>query len=478
VDGKEDRRVIKSKVDPDFPENSVVEVQQTYGNLDVLFARSKLNIEPSAAVSGLTSSFTPLDSISIEPAIDETKARGLARTEYQRLLNQVPDGPESQIRASEGNAPLETARLVVFDPKLVDAGEGRVRLAWLVQIGNAHLVIDANSGKTLYFYNDAPSVLIQRIFDFEDGTIAPSSPVLDDAVAAPNVTLGVDVGMARDNTKVVYNFLRASFNRDGFDDNDGDGPAGGSPFISYVRLPDLQNARWCPRPGQQCPAKDVMVYGIGYAAALDIVAHEIGHGVIEHEANLAYRGESGALNEAIADIFGALAEPEGPENWLIGENLPLHSAAHPLRNMRDPSALGFDPSKPLGTGNEGQPDNYAKLVKYNMVTQTGDPICKFSTDIVNGCVHFNSGIVDKAVWLLAEGGQNGDVTVQGIGRQKLGRMVYRTLVTGLTQTSGLGDFAAAMAQSCVDLTSTSVTTAADCNSTRAAFQSVGLVPTS
>jgi Zn-dependent metalloprotease len=281
VDGKEDRRVIKSKVDPDFPENSVVEVQQTYGNLDVLFARSKLNIEPSAAVSGLTSSFTPLDSISIEPAIDETKARGLARTEYQRLLNQVPDGPESQIRASEGNAPLETARLVVFDPKLVDAGEGRVRLAWLVQIGNAHLVIDANSGKTLYFYNDAPSVLIQRIFDFEDGTIAPSSPVLDDAVAAPNVTLGVDVGMARDNTKVVYNFLRASFNRDGFDDNDGDGPAGGSPFISYVRLPDLQNARWCPRPGQQCPAKDVMVYGIGYAAALDIVAHEIGHGVIE-----------------------------------------------------------------------------------------------------------------------------------------------------------------------------------------------------
>jgi Zn-dependent metalloprotease len=119
--------------------------------------------------------------------------------------------------------------------------------------------------------------------------------------------------------------------------------------------------------------------------------------------------------------------------------------------MRDPSALGFDPSKPLGTGNEGQPDNYAKLVKYNMVTQTGDPICKFSTDIVNGCVHFNSGIVNKAVWLLAEGGQNGDVTVQGIGRQKLGRMVYRTLVTGLTQTSGLGDFAAAMAQSCVIL---------------------------
>jgi hypothetical protein len=122
VSASEGVRALRSKADPDFPGSTVVEVQQTYGNLDVLFARAKVNVEPSAAVSGVTASFTPLKPIPVQPAISETTARALARAEYHKLLNQLPDSAEAQMRALEGNRPDETARLVVFDPKLVEAG--------------------------------------------------------------------------------------------------------------------------------------------------------------------------------------------------------------------------------------------------------------------------------------------------------------------------------------------------------------------
>ena len=67
-----------------------------------------------------------------------------------------------------------------------------------------------------------------------------------------------------------------------------------------------------------------MVYGEGYPAALDIVGHEMTHGMITVEANLTYANEAGAVNEALADVFGTLIEFEtnpGTANWVVGDKL-------------------------------------------------------------------------------------------------------------------------------------------------------------
>jgi Zn-dependent metalloprotease len=227
-----------------------------------------------------------------------------------------------------------------------------------------------------------------------------------------------------------------------------------------------------------------MVYGPGYAAALDVVGHEIAHGVIRYEADLHYLHESGAVNEAMADIFGALIEFQAKGNagnWLIGENLPGRSPAWPLRSMADPRLAdaagmprfrrdrGYD-----ARTNFGQPDFWTDYVRPT------DPICRALPLQDNGCVHFNSGILNKFAHLVAEGGTHRSVAVAGIGRTKLGRLAYRALTVHMHSSTGLQDAAEAFMLACADLARADPAgmTAADCRRVQQAAQAVGLeVPT-
>jgi Zn-dependent metalloprotease len=138
--------------------------------------------------------------------------------------------------------------------------------------------------------------------------------------------------------------------------------------------------------------------------------------------------------------------------------------------MSNPGALGFNKNLAFGNGNSGQPDSYDLLVRYQ------DAICRNTTDAWNGCVHFNSGIVNKAAWLMANGGTHAGSTVAGIGREKLARIVYRTLVVYLSQTSDLNTFATSAVQACSDLANGGITTLVDCDNVRSAFRAVGLTP--
>ena len=91
--------------------------------------------------------------------------------------------------------------------------------------------------------------------------------------------------MAFRNAGLVRDYFFLTFGRDGIDDNDGEGPAGGAVLESYVRYGRTQNAYWCTTKSYDCPKANAMVYGPGYAAAIDIVAHEMTHGVIAFEKN-------------------------------------------------------------------------------------------------------------------------------------------------------------------------------------------------
>ena len=85
-----------------------------------------------------------------------------------------------------------------------------------------------------------------------------------------------------------------------------------------------------------------MFYGQGYASADDVVGHEMTHGVISHNSDLFYWGQSGAINESLADIMGEIIDhrtrrPRGdsPAQLALGEDLPIGA----VRNMSNPPAV-------------------------------------------------------------------------------------------------------------------------------------------
>ena len=126
-----------------------------------------------------------------------------------------------------------------------------------------------------------------------------------------------------------------------------------------------------------------------FSLALDVIGHELSHGVIEHTAQLVYRGQSGALNESIADVFGALTQQHAQgitateADWLIGEGLFTDTVqGQALRSMSEPGTAYDDPA--LGTDPQpGHMDDYS------------------DTEEDYGGVHINSGIPNRAFYLAA-----------------------------------------------------------------------------
>ncbi|MFN8078017.1 MAG: M4 family metallopeptidase [Kineosporiaceae bacterium] len=127
----------------------------------------------------------------------------------------------------------------------------------------------------------------------------------------------------------------------------------------------------------------------GFARSLDVVGHELAHGVTQFTSGLIYQGESGALNEHFSDVFGtaitqwAAGEKPHEADWLIGDEImgpelygeALRSMAHPGTAYDNP-ILGKDP----------QPANYAD---------------RYTGSADNGGVHINSGIANRAFYLVA-----------------------------------------------------------------------------
>ncbi|MEJ2716916.1 MAG: M4 family metallopeptidase, partial [Deltaproteobacteria bacterium] len=159
-----------------------------------------------------------------------------------------------------------------------------------------------------------------------------------------------------------------------------------------------------------------MVYGDGDGAVftrftidLDIIAHELTHGVTQYTARLRYRFQSGALNESFSDVFGSLCKQRvlkqkaKDADWLIGENV-LIGEEYALRSMKAPgTAYQNHPT----IGDDPQP---ATMDDYLVLDPSED----------HGGVHFNSGIPNHAFYLTA-------VDLGGYAWEKAGRIWYRTL---------------------------------------------------
>lgn len=182
-----------------------------------------------------------------------------------------------------------------------------------------------------------------------------------------------------------------------------------------------------------------MVYGKDYASADDVVAHEMTHGVTEHESNLIYFNQSGAINESFSDIWGEFVDlTNGGGNdspsvkWFMGEDLPLGK----IRDMSDPTEFG-DPDRIRSP-------NY------------------WNHECDNGGVHINSGIGNKTAYLMTDGGSFNGKNITGIGIEKVAKIFYEAQTNLLTSGNDYNDLAVALQQACTNLIGTTGITASDC----------------
>jgi len=216
----------------------------------------------------------------------------------------------------------------------------------------------------------------------------------------------------------TFDYYKNVFNRNSYDDRG----AALKSTVHYGR--NYNNAFW---NGSQ------MVYGDGdgttfipLSGSIDVVAHELTHAVTDFSSDLIYQNESGALNEAMSDIFGTLVEFYDNNNpdYEIGEDIYTPGVQNDaLRSMSDPAKYN-------------DPDHYSK--RY---TGTSD----------NGGVHINSGIINKAAYLLAKGGTHYGVTVPGIGNDKVSAIYYRANTVYLTASSTFSQARATLVQAAADL---------------------------
>jgi Zn-dependent metalloprotease len=233
----------------------------------------------------------------------------------------------------------------------------------------------------------------------------------------------VAVNEAYDYSGTTYDFYKTLFNRNSLDDR-------GMTLISSVHLGhNYNNAFW---NGEQ------MAYGDGdgvvfirFTKSLDVVGHELTHGVVTHTSNLDYKNESGALNEHFADVFGSLIkqwkkkQTAAKADWLIGPDIMgPGTTAKSLRTFKAGPAYVNDPH--LGT------DPQPKHLKD-----------KYMGTADSGGVHINSGIPNHAFFLAA-------TAIGGNAWEKAGRIWYRTLVA-LNQTSDFKQMVAMTLQSAAAL---------------------------
>lgn len=225
----------------------------------------------------------------------------------------------------------------------------------------------------------------------------------------------VTVNEAYDGLGATYDFFMEQFSRNSIDDE-------GMELNATVHFgQNYDNAFW---------NGEWMVFGDGdgelfnrFTIALDVIGHELTHGVTQDEANLRYTLQPGALNESISDIFGSLIkqyqlqQAADQADWLIGAGLLTNQVnGVALRSMREPGTAYDDPV----LGKDPQPGHMKNYVR---------------TFEDNGGVHINSGIPNHAFYLAA-------VNIGGYAWEKAGRIWYETLRDSqLRTTTGFQRFA-------------------------------------
>jgi len=430
------------------------EYQQYYNNVKVAFSSSKIHAKDGSIVAMSNNVFRIKD-VSVSPKLNNSQAlnRALAHVGANTYLW---ENKEEANLANNYKKP--TGELVVFPA--IDNISSSNRLAYKFDIYataplyRADVYIDAQtgvfimenkrihhantpaSGSSLYngnvsFTADSNGGQYRlrqtadgngiQTFDLNNGTNYNNA---SDITSGSTIFNGSATGVqAHFGAEQTHKYFSQNHNRNSYNGS-------GAVIRSYVSYSsNYVNAFW---DGSRMTYGDGDGVNYGPLVSLDIVGHEIAHGVTEYTANLVYSYESGALNESFSDIFGESIEnyAQGNNDWLMGDAIGAGGSGGALRSMSNPNIYN-------------QPDTYLGT---NWYSGSGD----------NGGVHYNSGVQNFWFYLLSTGGNgtndNGDsYSVSAIGMDTAASIAYRNLSVYLNSNSQYDDARAGSIQAAIDL---------------------------
>lgn len=368
---------------------------------------------------------------SLDPGLPEAKAILHAMTATAHKHN-----------IAESDMQVENVRLAVYDPHLLDSHDQRApALVWEVilsgqasRLVNERVLVDAQTGQIQLSIDQVYTARDREVYDWHNDPSGSQIELIRTETGAPSSLL--DAENAYQFSGDTYNFFRSRYNRDSIDGL-GMTIVSNVRYCSYDDLCPYENAYWYDNQ---------MYYGESFASADDVVAHELTHGITENESNLFYYMQSGAINESLSDVWGEfvdLTNTSGDDSasvrWKVGEDLPGTSY---LRNMADPGDTGVEGGWP-------SPD---RMTSPNYYCTIAD----------NGGVHYNSGVLNKAVYLMTEGGNFNRQAINGLGIERSSAILYELQTHLLTSGAEYSDLFHLLPQACANLVGTYGIGSRDC----------------
>ncbi|MHB8858346.1 MAG: M4 family metallopeptidase [Thermoleophilia bacterium] len=367
-----------------------LQLSQTYKGVPVFGSGMAVHFTAGNRIQTINGHYMPGIGVSVAPDITVDQAAATAK---------------SDLGAAAESSKFEPPQLMILA-----TGSSQSQLTWRVTLANEDppvrmvYFIDAHTGEIAAKYDALEAAKSRRTYTAGNGTSIPGTLLISEGGSSGDAVAQA----AHNNAGHTYDYYFNTFGRDSINGS-------GMTIVSSVHYSNsYNNAFW---NGQQ------MVYGDGdgnvfspLGSALDVVGHELTHGVTQYTADLVYADQPGALNESYSDVLGELVEKsgEGSLDWLMGEDVYTpHAPGDALRSLSNPQAYG-------------QPANMSGYVY---------------TSSDNGGVHTNSGIPNKAAYNIAT----------AIGADKMGRIWYRALTLYLNADSQFSDARDASVQAAADL---------------------------
>jgi bacillolysin len=474
-------RLADVEPDPEIPGRRQLRYDQLHAGVRVFGAQIVRHVDAEGRTVAVAGHLTEGLALDPRPILNEPQAARIAEGHVGPGSRAVPES-ELVVLPMDGGTRLAYMLWVRLDHQLrrvfVDADSGAIALSY------DDLRTETAVGLGKGVWGDPKKLSVERTgsgYRARDGLRPPALATydlrfnasaavrlfetgrIDDAYLAQDADNDWTDGAVVDAhvyAGYTYDYLYKRLNRRGIDNRD-------LPVRSLVHIypvePGLANAFWDPYAA-------AMVYGDGnaryaaFSSGLDVVAHELTHGVTDHTWNGIYYGEPGALSEAFSDVIATSVEffhqqtgvGRGKADYFLGEDVArtFDPARTAVRSMENPGMF-CNPQ----TGCD--PDSYAKLYRGRED---------------NGGVHGNCGVANQAFYLLVEGGTNRStgVRVGGLGASKRGsaeRIFYRGFTSYLTPSATFADARGATVLAARDLFGPASAEAAE---TALAWEAVGV----
>ncbi len=368
-----------------------IRFQQKYNGIPILGAELIVQMDAAKnvmSVNGETLSdvgvnTTPIFSAEEAAVIAKEKVASLYELSVDELTNTEPE-------------------LWIYNPMILGFIEGQYFLTWHMDVFagdvDEFVLVDANTNMVALNFNKVNNELNREIRHGQNDNNPDNDNVLRQE--GQIATGDPDCDNTYDFIEDTYNFYMNQHGRDSIDD-------AGMQIVAIVHH-GTNNAAW-----------SVFFQQIWFRnnwVGDDIVAHEITHGVTSHTSHLIYLNQSGAINESFSDIWGEFVDIEnginaGEVRWDHGEDSP--GGAN--RNLQNPSQNPFN-----------DPD---RMTSINYFCGTED----------SGGVHTNSGVGNKAAYLMTDGGVFNGYTVLGLGISKVANLFYEVQINLLTSAADYAD---------------------------------------